>query len=167
MFWTPPEGVEPQPLTPVLEKPEVPDSPLPYLDTTTSRRKFNGGNDHIEEEEEEEVIPPSAVPFLALFACADGLDFLLIMLGSLGAVVHGASLVVFLHLFGKIIHLLSLRNNADQLFDHFSQVLSVIFYSNSLISFRISHELFVVFQYAVCSVYRVYRLNCFYCWMDW
>ncbi|KAL7588934.1 hypothetical protein Lser_V15G38449 [Lactuca serriola] len=127
MFWTPPEGVEPQPLTPVLEKPEVPDSPLPYLDTTTSRRKFNGGNDHIEEEEEE-VIPPSAVPFLALFACADGLDFLLILLGSLGAVVHGASLVVFLHLFGKIIHLLSLRNNADQLFDHFSQYALYIVY---------------------------------------
>ncbi|CAI9297900.1 unnamed protein product [Lactuca saligna] len=128
MFWTPPEGVDPQPLTPVLEKPEVPDSPLPYLDTTTSRRKFNGRKDDIEEEEEEEVIPPSAVPFLALFACADGLDFLLIMLGSLGAVVHGASLVVFLHLFGKIIHLLSLRNNADQLFDHFSQYALYIVY---------------------------------------
>ncbi|KAI3514196.1 hypothetical protein L1887_12515 [Cichorium endivia] len=123
MFWTPPQGVEP--LTPVLEKPEVPDSPLPYLDTTTSRRTFTGENDDIEEEE---VIPPSAVPFLALFACADGLDFLLITLGSLGAVVHGASLVVYLHLFGKIIHLLSLRSNADELFDHFSQYALYIVY---------------------------------------
>ncbi|KAI3737544.1 hypothetical protein L2E82_27550 [Cichorium intybus] len=153
MFWTPPEGVEPltpvlekpevpdspsiapngsdsnievhsyvgivEPLTQVLEKPEVPDSPLPYLDTTTGRRTCTGENDDIEVDE---VIPPSAVPFLALFACADGLDFLLITLGSLGAVVHGASLVVYLHLFGKIIHLLSLRSNADELFDHFSQI---------------------------------------------
>ncbi|KAI3788975.1 hypothetical protein L2E82_01758 [Cichorium intybus] len=57
-------GVEP--LTPVLEKPEFPESPLPYLDTTTGRRTCTGENDDIEVDE---VIPPSAVPFLVLFAC--------------------------------------------------------------------------------------------------
>ncbi|KAL4570994.1 hypothetical protein LXL04_017744 [Taraxacum kok-saghyz] len=125
MFWTPQQGAA-EPLTPVLEKPEVPDSPLPYLDTTTSRRNFVGGND---DNKEEEVIPPSAVPFLALFSCADGLDFLLIMLGSVGAVVHGASLVVYLHLFGKIIHLLSLRSNPDEVFDLFSMYALYIVYT--------------------------------------
>ncbi|KAI3772402.1 hypothetical protein L6452_03587 [Arctium lappa] len=116
--WTPPHGVGP--LTPVSENPEVPDSPLPYLDTTTSRRNLPQKNDDIEEEEEE-VIPPSAVPFTALFACADGFDWILIAVGSLAAVVHGASLAVYLHLFGKIIHLLGFRSNADELFDEFSQ----------------------------------------------
>ncbi|XP_024965312.1 ABC transporter B family member 20-like [Cynara cardunculus var. scolymus] len=115
--WTPPHGVGP--LTPVSENSEVPDSPLPYLDTTTSRRNFPEKNDDIEEEDE--VIPPSAVPFTALFACADGFDWILIAVGSLAAVVHGASLAVYLHLFGKIIHLLSFHSNADELFNHFSQ----------------------------------------------
>ncbi|KAI3749683.1 hypothetical protein L2E82_20299 [Cichorium intybus] len=56
------------------------------------------------------------------------IDFLLITLGWFCAVVHGASLVVYLHLFGKIIHLLSLRTNADDLFDHFSQYALYIVY---------------------------------------
>ncbi|KAI3509050.1 hypothetical protein L1887_24074 [Cichorium endivia] len=64
MFWTPPQGVEP--LTPVLEKTEVPEPPLPYLETTTSHRTCTAENDDIEVDE---VIPPSVVPFLVFFAC--------------------------------------------------------------------------------------------------
>ncbi|KAJ9548197.1 hypothetical protein OSB04_020740 [Centaurea solstitialis] len=115
--WTPPHGVGP--LTPVTENPELPDSPLPYLDTTASRRNLPSKND--DDVEEKEVIPPSAVPFTALFACADRFDWMLIAVGSMAAVVHGASLAVYLHLFGKIIHSLSFGSNADEVFDHFSQ----------------------------------------------
>ncbi|GJS30435.1 ABC transporter B family member 20-like protein [Tanacetum coccineum] len=121
--WTSPHGVGP--LTPVSENPEALDStdePLPYFDTTTSRKNFVEENDEIEEELE--VIAPSAVPFTALFRCADVFDWILIVVGSLCAVVHGGSLVAYLHLFGKIIHLLSFRigsSNTHELFNDFSQ----------------------------------------------
>ncbi|KAK9055399.1 hypothetical protein SSX86_026482 [Deinandra increscens subsp. villosa] len=106
------------PLTPVSENSEVPDSPSSHFSTTTS------GRSNIEEDnniEEDEPTSPSAVPFLALFNCAEGFDWILMVAGSLGAVVHGASLAVYLHLFGKIIHLFSFNSNADQVFDLFSQ----------------------------------------------
>ncbi|GKD75448.1 ABC transporter B family member 20-like protein [Tanacetum coccineum] len=128
--WTSPHGVGP--LTPVSENPEALDStdePLPYFDTTTSRRNFVEENDEIEEELE--VIAPSAVPFTALFRCADVFDWILIVVGSLCAVVHGGSLVAYLHLFGKIIHLLSFRigsSNTHELFNDFSQFALYIVY---------------------------------------
>ncbi|KAK9055395.1 hypothetical protein SSX86_026478 [Deinandra increscens subsp. villosa] len=113
------------PLTPVSENSEVPDSPSSHFSTTTS------GRSNIEEDnniEEDEPTSPSAVPFLALFNCAEGFDWILMVAGSLGAVVHGASLAVYLHLFGKIIHLFSFNSNADQVFDLFSQYALCIVY---------------------------------------
>ncbi|KAI3801449.1 hypothetical protein L1987_29554 [Smallanthus sonchifolius] len=115
--WSPPHGVGP--LTPVSENSEFPDSPA-----TISRHNSIEENDN----SEEEVIPPSAVPFTALFNCADGVDWILMVAGSLGAVVHGASLAVYLHIFGKIIHLLSFDSYADEVFDHFSQYALYIVY---------------------------------------
>uniref|UniRef100_A0A2N9FS38 Uncharacterized protein n=1 Tax=Fagus sylvatica TaxID=28930 RepID=A0A2N9FS38_FAGSY len=49
-----------------------------------------------------------AVSFSWLFACADKLDWALMFVGSLAAAAHSTALVVYLHYFAKIIHVLSL-----------------------------------------------------------
>ncbi|XP_031492300.1 ABC transporter B family member 19 [Nymphaea colorata] len=45
-----------------------------------------------------------SVPFYKLFSCADGLDWLLMSLGSLGAVVHGSAMPVFFLFFGDLVN---------------------------------------------------------------
>lgn len=45
-----------------------------------------------------------SVPFYKLFSCADGLDLLLMSLGSLGAVVHGSAMPVFFLFFGDLVN---------------------------------------------------------------
>jgi ATP-binding cassette subfamily B (MDR/TAP) protein 1 len=63
--------------------------------------------DEIDEPKEIEP-PPAAMPFSRLFAYADKLDWALLFVGSLAAVAHGTALVVYLHYFAKMIHILSL-----------------------------------------------------------
>lgn len=94
--WSPPHI---QPLTPVSEVSEPPESPSPYLDTGPEALQVE--DDGAVEEAEEMEPPPAAVPFLRLFACADGLDCILMIVGSLAAAAHGAALVVYLHFFWK------------------------------------------------------------------
>ncbi|EXB65324.1 ABC transporter B family member 20 [Morus notabilis] len=98
--WSPPHI---QPLTPVSEVSEPPESPSPYLDASaeTSGQPVEP-EEEIEEPDEIEP-PPAAVPFSRLFACADRLDWFLMFVGSLAAAAHGAALVVYLHYFAKII----------------------------------------------------------------
>ncbi|KAF7127661.1 hypothetical protein RHSIM_Rhsim11G0085400 [Rhododendron simsii] len=48
----------------------------------------------------------AAIPFSSLFASVDRLDWVLMVVGSLSATAHGTALVVYLHYFAKIIHLL-------------------------------------------------------------
>lgn len=102
--WSPPHI---QPLTPVSEVSEPPESPSPYLDQSadTAAQQVEP-EDEIDEPEEIEP-PPAAVPFSRLFACADKLDWALMFVGSLAAAAHGTALVVYLHYFAKIIHVLS------------------------------------------------------------
>lgn len=135
--WSPPHI---QPLTPVSEVSEPPESPSPYTDT---------GGDAMQVELEEEMDadteemepPPTAAPFSMLFACADRLDWVLMILGSVAAAAHGTALVVYLHYFAKIIQLLSHGSeSADDLFDRFTEV------SYSWIL------LFVVFLKNFCSI---------------
>lgn len=115
--WSPPH---PQPLTPVSEMSEPPESPLPY-----SIPDVDPGNDDDDDEDDEvEEVAPSAVPFTALFACADGLDWVLMAIGSLAAAAHGATLVLYVHYFGKLLQVLSdghTRSN-DELFEKLCQV---------------------------------------------
>lgn len=123
--WSPPHI---QPLTPVSEVSEPPESPSPYMD--------NGGDvlppemeEEIEDEVEENEPPPAAVPFSKLFICADRLDWFLMAVGSLAAAAHGTALVVYLHYFAKIIQLLTHGSEApDKLFDRFTEVPMVQFY---------------------------------------
>ncbi|KAK4746907.1 hypothetical protein SAY87_025944 [Trapa incisa] len=112
--WSPPHI---QPLTPVSEVSEPPESPSPYLDNTAE----GPGAVPVQLEQEEEPVdtdedvepPPSAVPFLKLFGCADRLDWALMIVGSLAAAAHGAALVVYLHYFAKIVHVLHLGPSAE------------------------------------------------------
>lgn len=98
--WSPPHV---QPLTPVSEVSEPPESPSPYLD-------FGSEQIQLDEEPQGEELdgveqPQAAVPFLKLFAYATPLDWLLMALGFAAAVAHGVALPLFLHFFGKIINL--------------------------------------------------------------
>lgn len=123
--WSPPHI---QPLTPVSEVSEPPESPSPYLDSAEP-----GGapvaapgepEEEIEEAEEMEP-PPAAVAFSQLFACADRLDWVLMIVGSLAAAAHGAALVVYLHYFAKIVHVLHLKpENENDMIDEFKEVMN-------------------------------------------
>lgn len=119
--WSPPHI---QPLTPVSEVSEPPESPSPYTDMGTGEAEPVEVEDEIDAENEEMEPPPAAVPFSRLFACADRLDWALMFVGSLAAAAHGTALVVYLHYFAKIIHLLNDSNvSRDVLFDKFTEVL--------------------------------------------
>lgn len=57
-----------------------------------------------EQERDEKPSPPApAVGFSELFRFADGLDLALMAIGSVGAVVHGCSLPVFLRFFADLV----------------------------------------------------------------
>lgn len=58
-----------------------------------------------DEEQERDEPPPPSVPFFKLFAYADALDWLLMVVGSIAAAVHGAALPVYLYVLGRIINL--------------------------------------------------------------
>ncbi|XP_073020565.1 ABC transporter B family member 20-like [Primulina eburnea] len=120
--WSPPHI---QPLTPVSEVSEPPESPSPYLDTGAGEAVPLEVEDEIDAEADEMEPPPAAVPFSRLFACADRLDWALMIVGSLAAAAHGTALVVYLHYFAKIIHLLRYHGvgiDGDELFRKFTQL---------------------------------------------
>ncbi|KAJ9698332.1 hypothetical protein PVL29_007422 [Vitis rotundifolia] len=118
--WSPPHI---QPLTPVSEVSEPPESPSPYLEQSNDAGPAPAEDDQEIEEGEEMEQPPAAVPFSRLFACADRLDWVLMIVGSVAAAAHGAALVIYLHFFGKVIQLLSYRHpeESDELFQKFNQ----------------------------------------------
>jgi ATP-binding cassette subfamily B (MDR/TAP) protein 1 len=109
-------------LTPVSEVSEPPESPSPYLDASAEAAAAAAqaeAEEEIDEAEEMEP-PPAAVPFSRLFACADRLDWGLMIVGSLAAAAHGTALVVYLHFFGKIIGVLRIQQG--ERFDRFTNV---------------------------------------------
>ncbi|KAH9306018.1 hypothetical protein KI387_010422, partial [Taxus chinensis] len=107
--WSPPHV---QPLTPVSEVSEPPESPLPNF--VESVQIPDDGEGLVDFNEEEMEPPPAAVPFMRLFAYAFALDWFLMILGSLAAAAHGAALVVYLHFFGKIINLLASHGSSSE-----------------------------------------------------
>ncbi|KAL2539958.1 ABC transporter B family member 20 [Abeliophyllum distichum] len=124
--WSPPHI---QPLTPVSEVSEPPESPSPYLDASAVDAVPVEVEDEIDAEAEEIEPPPAAVPFSQLFACADRLDWGLMVVGSLAAAAHGTALVVYLHYFAKIIQLLRHASDPpDKLFDEFTELALTIVY---------------------------------------
>lgn len=95
-----------QPLTPVSEVSEPPESPspYPYLDGILEARE-QVESLSVDDEQEAEDEPPPSVPFFRLFVYADPLDWTLMILGSVAAAVHGAALPAYLFILGKIISL--------------------------------------------------------------
>ncbi|EOA23399.1 hypothetical protein CARUB_v10016575mg [Capsella rubella] len=115
--WSPPHM---QPLTPVSEVSEPPESPSPYLDPGAESGGGTGtaaaqaeADEEVEEQDEVEP-PPAAVPFSQLFACADRFDWVLMIVGSVAAAAHGTALIVYLHYFAKIIDVLAFSNDSTQ-----------------------------------------------------
>ncbi|CAI9767566.1 unnamed protein product [Fraxinus pennsylvanica] len=124
--WSPPHI---QPLTPVSEVSEPPESPSPYLDASAVDAVPVEMEDEIDAEADEIEPPPAAVPFSRLFAYADRLDWGLMVVGSLAAAAHGTALVVYLHYFAKIIQLLRHSSeSSDKLFDEFNELALTIVY---------------------------------------
>ena len=122
--WSPPHI---QPLTPVSEVSEPPESPSPYLDTSAEPVNLEGDGGGLEEEAEEIEPPPAAVPFSRLFACADAFDWVLMGVGSIAAAAHGLALVLYLHFFGKVLGLLTVDRSdremsKDEIFQEFTKV---------------------------------------------
>nr|KYP50746.1 ABC transporter B family member 20 [Cajanus cajan] len=127
--WSPPHV---QPLTPVSEVSEPPESPSPYLDpgAETSASQQVEAEEEMEEPEEIEP-PPAAVPFSQLFACADRFDWFLMAFGSVAAAAHGTALVIYLHYFAKIIHVLRmdpLNTTSQEQFHRFTELALTIVY---------------------------------------
>ncbi|TYH51437.1 hypothetical protein ES332_D10G274300v1 [Gossypium tomentosum] len=133
--WSPPHI---QPLTPVSEVSEPPESPSPYLDTSAEAAAAAAAAQVEAEEEMEEAEelepPPAAVPFSRLFACADRLDWVLMIVGSVAAAAHGTALVVYLHYFAKIVHVLGIGSSLpeperlDEQIDRFRELALTIVY---------------------------------------
>lgn len=112
--WSPPHV---QPLTPVSEVSEPPESPSPYMDANAEAAATAAAEmeEEMEDDGEDEMEPPpAAVPFSRLFACADRLDWFLMAVGSLAAAAHGTALVVYLHYFAKIIQLLASKSVSEE-----------------------------------------------------
>ncbi|KAI3951638.1 hypothetical protein MKW92_002881 [Papaver armeniacum] len=137
--WSPPHI---QPLTPVSEVSEPPESPSPYI---TENNNNNEGNpqqvsleddeDEMDGEDDEMEPPPAAVPFSRLFVYADTFDWFLMVFGSVAAAAHGIALVVYLHFFGKVIHLMSFKGStsSDQLLQLFQKHTLQIMYIASAV----------------------------------
>ncbi|KAL7136709.1 hypothetical protein ABFS83_10G048600 [Erythranthe nasuta] len=101
-------------------KPAQLDFPSPEMEVSTSDGKKDGGG-----EPEKPVSPPS-VGIGELFRFADGLDYFLMTVGTVGAVVHGSSLPLFLRFFADLVN--SFGSNADNLDKMTQEVLKYAFY---------------------------------------
>ncbi|GAB2250663.1 hypothetical protein Droror1_Dr00016913 [Drosera rotundifolia] len=129
--WSPPHI---QPLTPVSEVSEPPESPSPYTEANVDAAGMPGGVE-VEEEEMDDIEeiepPPAAVPFSKLFACADRIDWVLMSVGSVAAAAHGTALVLYLHYFAKILGLLSKHwrgGDEAELMNRFNELVLIIVY---------------------------------------
>jgi hypothetical protein len=67
-------------------------------------------------EKKKAVKPLKAVSFWQLFQCADAIDILLMVVGTLGAAVNGLTLPVMLIIQGRLI------NTFDLIYDHIKRV---------------------------------------------
>lgn len=59
---------------------------------------------NIKSEEENDPKSSPSIPLYQLFSFADGLDYVLMIMGTIGACVHGASIPIFFIFFGKLIN---------------------------------------------------------------
>ncbi|XP_055812126.1 ABC transporter B family member 1 [Solanum dulcamara] len=105
-------------------------SNTPTTTTTTNNHQFQETKMEVKKEEggdvEKPSTPPPAVGFGELFRFADGLDCVLMTIGSLGAFVHGCSLPLFLRFFADLVNSFgSYANDVDKMTQ---EVLKYAFY---------------------------------------
>ncbi|TMW91126.1 hypothetical protein EJD97_014737 [Solanum chilense] len=98
--------------------------------TTTNSHQFQETRMEVKNEEGGDVEKPTsalpAVGFGELFRFADGLDYALMIIGSLGAFVHGCSLPLFLRFFADLVNSFgSYANDVDKMTQ---EVLKYAFY---------------------------------------
>lgn len=62
----------------------------------------------MESKEGDERKKEHKVSMLKLFSFADSYDYVLMFIGSIGAIVHGASVPIFFIFFGKLINVIGL-----------------------------------------------------------
>ncbi|XP_031256408.1 ABC transporter B family member 2-like [Pistacia vera] len=82
------------------------------------RALSNQDDDKITKEKEEEEKKPNRVSLLKLFTFADFYDCVLMVLGSIGAIIHGVSVPVFFIYFGKLINIIGLAYLAPKAASH-------------------------------------------------
>lgn len=75
--------------------------------------------------EPEKTGPAPSVGFGELFRFADGLDYALMTIGTIGAIVHGSSLPLFLRFFADLVN--SFGSNADNVEKMTQEVLKVCY----------------------------------------
>ncbi|XP_065856315.1 ABC transporter B family member 1 [Euphorbia lathyris] len=71
-----------------------------------------------------DVLPP--IGFFQLFRFADGLDYVLMAIGSIGAIIHGSSFPIFLRFFADLVN--SFGSNANDLDKMMQEVVKYAFY---------------------------------------
>ncbi|KAG5243323.1 ABC transporter family member [Salix suchowensis] len=106
---------QPHQLQRVVERREM-ESTEPKKDGTSSNGGGNG-------EKPDDV---AVVGFGELFRFADGLDYVLMGIGSIGAFVHGCSLPIFLRFFADLVN--SFGSNANNMDKMMQEVLKYAFY---------------------------------------
>ncbi|EYU38561.1 hypothetical protein ABFS82_12G143200 [Erythranthe guttata] len=96
---------------------------LPAMEVSTSGEKKHGGG---APENPPPPPPPPSVGFRELFRFADGLDYFLMAIGTVGAIVHGSSLPLFLRFFADLVN--SFGSNADNVDKMTEEVLKYAYY---------------------------------------
>ncbi|KAJ7976917.1 ABC transporter family protein [Quillaja saponaria] len=91
----------------------------------SSEPKKDGGNESSRSSGEKPETVPSA-GFGELFRFADGLDYVLMAIGTAGAIVHGCSLPLFLRFFADLVN--SFGSNASNMDKMMQEVLKYAFY---------------------------------------
>ena len=82
--------------------------------TTDSKKENGGGGGGSTSGEKPEAV--TAIGFGELFRFADGLDYVLMAIGSVGALVHGCSLPLFLRFFADLVNSFgSYANDVDKM----------------------------------------------------
>ncbi|CAI9273278.1 unnamed protein product [Lactuca saligna] len=126
----------------VSENPPIP-NPNPNLDPLTEedkqaqnslqRRRLemetegqSSKNDGDKEKKKEKSVSDPTVGFGELFRFADGLDYVLMGIGTVGAFVHGCSLPIFLRFFADLVN--SFGSNANNIDKMSQEVLKYAFY---------------------------------------
>ncbi|WCJ34505.1 ABC transporter B family member 1 [Euphorbia peplus] len=119
--WSEMQGLE-------LHSPSHPSEPSSNNTQSSTKIETLGGenrnNMKLKDEKTGDVLP--AVGFWELFRFADGLDYVLMAIGSIGAIIHGSSFPIFLRFFADLVN--SFGSNANDLDKMMQEVIKYAFY---------------------------------------